>query len=63
MDKAFIDKMAELDDLAPDGVFFCDDGDGMGYDVRKAAEFFKELGLEPGDQLPEEYLEKCRFTK
>ena len=49
----------DVDDLAEDGVYFVHDDSDRPYDVRLAAKLFEELGLRPGDTLPEEMLRKC----
>ena len=53
------DSHLELDDVSDEGVFFCYDDTDKPYDVRKAAAYFHELMLRPGDELPEEYKKLC----
>ena len=48
-----------LDSCVEGGVFMSYDGHHELYDVRKAGAFFKELGLQPGDELPAAYKDLC----
>lgn len=54
-----LDNQFETDRIAQDGVYTVGDVSDMNYDIRKLAEKGKELGLEPGDQLPPNVLESC----
>lgn len=51
---------ADLDDVAEDGVYFADGDTDLGIDVRKYASYVRELGLKPGEVLPDELIELCR---
>ena len=51
--------LVEMDYIADDGIYMRTFGEPLRYDVRKAARFFEELGLQPGDKLPDEYWKEC----
>lgn len=51
----------EMDYIADDGIYLCTIGEPLRYDVRKAARLSEELGLQPGDKLPDEYWKECLF--
>lgn len=48
-------------DEAADGLFLVGEDDYRPYDVRKSARVGKNLGLEPGEQLPDDVVESCYF--
>lgn len=50
----------DIDEVAEDGVYFAEGDEDLGIDVRKYARLVRELGLKPGEILPDEYLDQCR---
>lgn len=55
-------KFEKLDEVASDGVFMCTHDLDAPYDIRKAAKLADELGLKPGEQLPDWALNQCIFN-
>ena len=51
---------SDIDEVA-DGLFVIGEDDYRPYDVRKSAAIGMELGLKPGEQLPDDVIEACYF--